>query len=163
MDWGSIVLALIGAIGGGGIVAIVQAIANSKKINAEAHKIDHEANEIAERAEGFLIDRYKDRLARLDQRANEQDGKLIHQAESIDKLRDEICTLRDEIRGRDQKIKELEQLKVSQQKQIELLQDEVKERDRKIAEQSKTIEYLASRVTELECAVKRLERADLLK
>lgn len=160
MDWTPVLLALIGAVGGGGVVAIVQAIANRKKIKAEAHKIDHEAHEIAARAEDILIENYKDRLTVLDQRVNEQECKNSLQGTKIGELKEDIQTLRDEIRSRDQKIQELEQLKAIQQKEIEQLQNEVKERDKRIAQQNRTIEYLANRVTELEAAVKRLENKD---
>lgn len=147
MDWGAIILALIG---GGGVVAIVNAIANRKKVAAEAHKLNHEADELAAKAESILIDKYKERLLRLDQRANDQD-------KTIDEMRGDICLLRDEIRSRDQKIEELESLKTTQQQEILKLQDEVKERDRRISDQARTIEHLALRVTELESTLKRLQ------
>ena len=70
MDWGAIILALIG---GGGVVAIVNAIANRKKVAAEAHKLNEEAEEFAAKAESLILEKYKDRLLRLDQRANDQD------------------------------------------------------------------------------------------
>jgi len=157
MDWMPVLLALVGALGGGGVVAIVQAIANRKKVKAEAHKIDHEAHEIAARAEAILIENYVDRLAILDQRVNEQECKNSQQGAKIGELKEDIQALRDEIRSRDQKIQELENLKTSQQKEIEKLQAEVIERDRRIADQTRTIERLATRVTELEAALKRLE------
>ena len=157
MDWTSIIHTLIGAIGGGGVVALIQAIANRQKVKAEAHKIDHEAHEIAARAEDILIKNYKDRLTILDKRINDTECKNSQQGTKIGELKEDIQVLRDEIRSRDQKIQELEQLKVTQQKEIEQLQDKVKERDNRIAQQNQTIEYLAHRVTELEAAVKRLE------
>lgn len=147
MDWGTIILALIG---GGGLVAIIQAVANRQKTKAEAHKINHEADEFAAKAESILIDKYRDRLLRLDQRANEQD-------KIIDEMRNDICLLREEIRSRDQRIRELEALKSEQQKEIDKLQEEVRERDQRIADQARTIEHLAMRVTELETIIKRLQ------
>ncbi len=157
MDWTSIIHALIGAVGGGGIVAIIQAIANRQKVKAEAHKIDHEAHEIAARAEDILIENYKDRLAILDKNITDQECINSQQGAKMAELKEDIQKLRDEIRSRDLKIQELEKLKATQQAQIEQLQNEVKERDGRIAQQTKTIEYLAGRVTELEAAVKRLE------
>lgn len=147
MDWGAFILAVLG---GGGFVALVNALANRKKVAAEAHKLNHEADELAAKAESLLIEKYKDRLLRLDQRANEQD-------KIIDTMRDDICLLRDEIRSRDQKIQELESLKTMQQQEILKLQEEVKERDQRISDQARTIEHLALRVTELESTLKRLQ------
>jgi predicted RNase H-like nuclease (RuvC/YqgF family) len=147
MDWGTFILAVLG---GGGFVALVNALANRKKVAAEAHKLNREADELAAKAESLLIEKYKDRLLRLDQRANDQD-------KTIDEMRSDICLLRDEIRSRDQKIEELESLKTMQQQEILKLQEEVKERDRRISDQARTIEHLALRVTELESTLKRLQ------
>jgi len=147
MDWGAIIISMFG---GGVLVAIINTIANRKKVAAEAHKLNSEADELAAKAESLLLENYKDRLLRLDQRANDQD-------KTIDEMRDDICLLRDEIRSRDQKIEELESLKTMQQQEIHKLQEEVKERDRRISDQARTIEHLALRVTELESTLKRLQ------
>lgn len=157
MDWPPVLLALIGAVGGGGVVAIVQAIANRQKVKAEVHKLDHEAHELAARAEDILIENYKDRLAILDKKVTDLECKDSQQATKIGELKEEIQTLRDDIRSRDLTIQGLEKLKGEQQAQIVQLQNEVKERDGRITQQTQTIEYLASRVTGLEAAVKKLE------
>lgn len=140
MDWGAI---LIAALTGGAVVAVVQAVANRPLVKARAEKAVSEAADV-------ILTHYRTCTDELSE-------KVVEQSQRIEALQEQVRELRGMVDQREDIIEELEKVKQSQQVEIEKLQIGVKQRDQKIAEQSRTIERLATRVTELEAALKRLQ------
>lgn len=126
MDWWQLALAVVT---GGGLTAIVNAIANRKNVTAEAYeKMSSAAATLATTSAGEIV-RLSERVTELEERGKKQRQELLA-------LRDEVEKLRNEVLGKDAKIAE-------QAEKIEKLKAELSEKEAEI-------ERLRKRVTSLE-------------
>lgn len=126
MDWWQLALAVVT---GGGLTAIVNAIANRKNVTAEAYeKMSSAAATLATTSAGEIV-RLSERVTELEERGKKQRQELLA-------LRDEVEKLRNEVSGKDAKIAE-------QAEKIEKLKAE-------LALKEAEIERLRKRVTGLE-------------
>lgn len=147
MDWGAI---LIAALTSGALVKLLDVLASRKTVDAQANLVASEASKI-------LLQEYKDRLLRLDERANEQDTKIESQRIRIGELIEQLNCMQDIIDAREDEIKSLENVRKVQQEEIDTLRREVEARDKKIAEQNITIQNLAARIAVLEAEINKLK------
>ena len=94
MDWWQLVLAVVT---GGGLTAIVNAIANRHSVTADVYEsISKSAATLAEASEK--------RINRLYERVQELEDREKTQIQEISSLRSEVAALRGEVSGKDAKI-----------------------------------------------------------
>ena len=125
----TIIVALLAALGGGGLgSAIIAAIANKQKTAAEATMT--------------LAEGYERRLARLTERACQLETRI----ESLETL---VSTLRSSLSERDQMIDTLQHENAELKKQVEKLQAENVCKDRKIGALQTRMRHLEKLISDL--------------
>jgi len=133
MDWTAVIIA---ALTGGGLVKLLDVIANRKIIESKAE-------EATARAADMLLKNSEVRIERLTQKVKDQDGL-------ISALQAELLSLKRDITNRESEIMELQKLKVEQAEQIDNLLKDVTERDKRISNLEKQVIRLLARIDELE-------------
>ena len=135
MDWWQLVLAVVT---GGGLTAIVNAIANRHSVTADVYEsISKSAATLAEASEK--------RINRLYERVQELEDREKTQIQEISSLRSEVAALRGEVSGKDAKI-------AAQAEEIEKLKAE-------LALKEAEIEALRKRVFNLEAELRGRQEA----
>ena len=115
MDWGTLLIALIGAIGGGLGVAIVTSIANRHKVKADAVKVTAEAEavdqgsinhayesmantaKIQSETTKTIIELYETRVKSLCERVDALERKTLAREDTIEEQQKEITELRNTV------------------------------------------------------------------
>ena len=122
MDWGALLIAVItGGVG----VAIVNAIANRKRVQTDCIKSLGEA--------------YEARLLALNTQVSKLDAKILSQDEKIDSLEAEVDVLRGEKKEREDTIENLKRENAELTAQVEKLQAAIGRRDKRIRELEKQV------------------------
>lgn len=132
MDWGAFFLAVVS---GGGLVALINAIANRKKVKADCIATLGEA--------------YEARLLALNTQVSKLDAKILSQDEKIDCLEAEVDVLRGEKKEREDTIENLKRENAELTAQVEKLQAAIGRRDKRIRE----LERQVTVIPELEAKI----------